>query len=102
MLPDSASAWGARWRSSTRLNAPDGAGCSLTIIANAVIKAKLNGLNAPDGAGCSLTRRSDQREAHWNGLNAPDGAGCSLTQWASMMEAVMGHVLMHLMVLGAP
>ena len=59
-------------------------------------------LNAPDGAGCSLTRRSDQREAHWNGLNAPDGAGCSLTQQAVIRGIRILDVLMHLMVLGAP
>ena len=61
------------------------------------------GLNAPDGAGCSLTIRlvrefrSDPRR-----LNAPDGAGCSLTAWIHAYMDDRVEVLMHLMVLGAP
>ena len=41
-----------------------------------------NSLNAPDGAGCSLTDKSWVVLGRYNGepcLNAPDGAGCSLT-----------------------
>ena len=40
----------------------------------------LASLNAPDGAGCSLTRRwARLQTTRLLCLNAPDGAGCSLT-----------------------
>ena len=85
------------------LNAPDGAGCSLTsggVQEHAHIRS---GLNAPDGAGCSLTTGSGivVRAASAR-LNAPDGAGCSLT--AEQSQAILHwlRVIMHLMVLGAP
>ena len=38
------------------------------------------GLNAPGGAGCSLTVYGLDKSTWWvTSLNAPDGAGCSLT-----------------------
>ena len=36
-------------------------------------------LNAPSGAGCSLTLTADDLAWLAGGLNAPSGAGCSLT-----------------------
>ena len=78
MLPD-------RWRAYSGeprvacLNAPDGAGCSLTQKTDSPIRGE-KCLNAPDGAGCSLTGGKVKKgAADAFGLNAPDGAGCSLT-----------------------
>ena len=60
-------------------------------------------LNAPDGAGCSLTGRSGRgKTTAVQRLNAPDGAGCSLTEDLMSKAASVKPVLMHLMVLGAP
>ena len=63
----------------TCLNAPDGAGCSLTRERRPVEPQARARLNAPDGAGCSLTMTWDATMKNVAGLNAPDGAGCSLT-----------------------
>ena len=61
------------------LNAPDGAGCSLTGM-RPVFETFSWRLNAPDGAGCSLTVGTCFGiRFSVDGLNAPDGAGCSLT-----------------------
>ena len=87
-----------------RLNAPDGAGCSLTVLTGLTRMAGSTSLNAPDGAGCSLTRfRRVEPHPGLVGLNAPDGAGCSLTR-SQREDTCCGArvVLMHLMVLGAP
>ena len=62
------------------LNAPDGAGCSLTRRGLHRHVGNLAGLNAPDGAGCSLTSQWKQGEVLVDRLNAPGGAGCSLTR----------------------
>ena len=86
-----------------RLNAPDGAGCSLTPTARTARAPGTSRLNA-DGAGCSLTGAPKRRrEGGWPRLNAPDGAGCSLTpSLGSAFVFTIRAVLMHLMVLGAP
>ena len=77
MVPDARC--GPRWPCTACLNAPSGAGCSLTGRPRRR-RMRAASLNAPSGAGCSLTR-------HWFHvrlyvrpcLNAPSGAGCSLT-----------------------
>ena len=85
------------------LNAPDGAGCSLTEVAEHLSEQGYTCLNAPDGAGCSLTINTIVPAAVMLSLNAPDGAGCSLTHGAgSPTRFRLSIVLMHLMVLGAP
>ena len=84
------------------LNAPDGAGCSLTGFTRFHEVTSLSRLNAPDGAGCSLTEQPLGVAAPEPGLNAPDGAGCSLTHGRVVPPRLGQGVLMHLMVLGAP
>ena len=60
-------------------------------------------LNAPDGAGCSLTGGHHALQlANARRLNAPDGAGCSLTVGVAGGMRPAQPVSMHLMVLGAP
>ena len=50
-------------------------------------------LNAPDGAGCSLTFKDALERAHSQfRLNAPDGAGCSLTLKAKRARGGQGRV----------
>ena len=63
---------------STRLNAPSGAGCFLTID-RLVFLGYSPCLNAPSGAGCFLTAEADFQTRREVGLNAPCGAGCFLT-----------------------
>ncbi len=60
------------------LNAPSGAGCSLTSSTSRRVRGGVR-LNAPSGAGCSLTSPLPASSSGSSGLNAPSGAGCSLT-----------------------
>ena len=64
----------------------------------------ITSLDAPDGAGCSLTSSTWAPDPDPDGgLNAPDGAGCPLTVHVEQPgDQRAGDVLMHLMVLGAP
>ena len=61
---------------SSRLNAPDGAGCFPTHKNWEMLEIIIR-LNAPDGAGCFPTQDRVLPPGHAaEGLNAPDGAGC--------------------------
>ena len=61
------------------LNAPSGAGCSLTTRSTRSRSLRPSCLNAPSGAGCSLTVCVAGVSPITRRLNAPSGAGCSLT-----------------------
>ena len=102
VLPDAAPASSSS-PTPTGLNAPDGAGCSLTPHHVHAARARARRLNAPDGAGRSLTSRPRCSRIRLACLNAPGGAGCSLTGAIGAGEIPQRwEVSMHLMVLDAP
>ena len=63
MLPDTGKPKPCTCTGCTCLNAPDGAGCSLTAPVKQLLwELGFTRLNAPDGAGCSLTPRRAERQ----------------------------------------